>query len=120
MAREIRAFALVLLAAGTLACASTRATIAERLFASDEQLVFDRSSRLLPPEGLRITSNQERQMVLAWEPVLVSDVAGYAILQRRLTPSLPMVEPLQDSYFAWLMKYHMLKPAYLAVLRGRV
>ena len=38
----------------------------------------------------------------------------------RLTPSLPMVEPLQDSYFAWLMKYHMLKPAYLAVLRGRV
>jgi hypothetical protein len=22
----------------------------------------------------------------------------------RLTPSLPMIEPLQDSYFAWLMK----------------
>lgn len=38
----------------------------------------------------------------------------------RLTPSLPMIEPLQDSYFAWLMKYRMLKPAYLAVLKGRV
>ena len=38
----------------------------------------------------------------------------------RLMPSLPMVEPLQDSFFAWLMKYRMLKPAYLAVLKGRV
>jgi len=38
----------------------------------------------------------------------------------RLVPSLPMIEPLQDSYFAWLMKYRMLKPAYLAVLKGRV
>ncbi len=38
----------------------------------------------------------------------------------RLTPSLPMIEPLNDSFFAWFMKYRMLKPAYLAVLRGRV
>ncbi len=38
----------------------------------------------------------------------------------RLTPSLPLIEPLQESYFAWLMKYRMLKPAYLAVLKGRV
>jgi len=38
----------------------------------------------------------------------------------RLTPSLPMIEPLQDSYFAWLMKVRMLKPAYLAVAKGRV
>lgn len=38
----------------------------------------------------------------------------------RLTPSLPMVQPLQDSYFAWLMKIRMLKPAYQAVLKGRV
>ncbi len=38
----------------------------------------------------------------------------------RLTPSLPLIDPLQDSYFAWLMKTHMLKPAYLAVLKGRV
>jgi sulfide:quinone oxidoreductase len=38
----------------------------------------------------------------------------------RLTPSLPMIDPLQDSYMAWLMKYRMLKPAYLAVAKGRV
>lgn len=38
----------------------------------------------------------------------------------RLVPSLPMISPLQDSYFAWLMKDRMLKPAYLAVARGRV
>jgi sulfide:quinone oxidoreductase len=38
----------------------------------------------------------------------------------KLTPSLPMIEPLQDSYFAWLMKYRLLKPAYLAVAKGRV
>ncbi len=38
----------------------------------------------------------------------------------RLTPSLPLIDPLQDSFFAWLMKYRMLKPAYMAVLKGRV
>jgi sulfide:quinone oxidoreductase len=38
----------------------------------------------------------------------------------RLTPSLPMIEPLQDSFFAWMMKYRLLKPAYVAVLKGRV
>lgn len=38
----------------------------------------------------------------------------------RLTPSLPIIEPLNDSFFAWLMKVRMLKPAYMAVLKGRV
>ena len=38
----------------------------------------------------------------------------------RLTPSLPLVDPLQESFFAWLMKYRMLKPAYIAVFKGRV
>jgi sulfide:quinone oxidoreductase len=38
----------------------------------------------------------------------------------KLTPSLPMIEPLQAGYLAWLMKVRMLKPAYLAVLKGRV
>lgn len=38
----------------------------------------------------------------------------------KLTPSLPLVQPLQDSYMAWLLKYRMLKPAYMAVLKGRV
>jgi sulfide:quinone oxidoreductase len=56
-------------------------------------------------------------------PLLVRE--GSALLiefdyQDRLTPSLPMIEPLQDSYFAWLMKIYMLKPAYMAVVKGRV
>jgi sulfide:quinone oxidoreductase len=38
----------------------------------------------------------------------------------KLQPSLPGLDPMQDSYFAWLMKYRLLKPAYLAVLKGRV
>jgi len=38
----------------------------------------------------------------------------------KLTPSLPMIEPLQESYLAWLMKVRMLKPAYVSVLKGRV
>ncbi len=37
-----------------------------------------------------------------------------------LTPSLPMVEPLQAKYFAWLMKHYVLKPADLSVLKGHV
>jgi sulfide:quinone oxidoreductase len=38
----------------------------------------------------------------------------------KLVPSIPFVDPLQESYFAWVMKVYMLKPAYIAVLRGRV
>lgn len=37
----------------------------------------------------------------------------------RLTPTLPLIDPMQESYFAWVMKYRMLKPAYMAVLKGR-
>lgn len=38
----------------------------------------------------------------------------------KLTPTIPFIEPLQASYFAWLMKYRFLKPAYIAVAKGRV
>jgi sulfide:quinone oxidoreductase len=38
----------------------------------------------------------------------------------KLTPSIPFIEPLQASYFAWLMKYRFLKPAYISVAKGRV
>ncbi|MDO5086081.1 MAG: FAD/NAD(P)-binding oxidoreductase [Comamonadaceae bacterium] len=38
----------------------------------------------------------------------------------RLTPSLPMLEPLQESFMAWFMKYRLLKPLYVSALRGRV
>lgn len=37
-----------------------------------------------------------------------------------LTPTLPVIEPLKASYFGWVMKVGMLKPAYEAVLKGRV
>lgn len=36
-----------------------------------------------------------------------------------LVPTLPLIDPLQDSFFAWVMKVRLLKPAYIAVLRGR-
>ena len=38
----------------------------------------------------------------------------------KLTPSLPMIAPLQGSFMAWFMKYRLLKPAYIAVMKGRV
>lgn len=56
-------------------------------------------------------------------PMIVREGSAMLIefdYEGRLTPSLPMIEPLQESYFAWLMKVRMLKPAYLAVLKGRV
>jgi sulfide:quinone oxidoreductase len=56
-------------------------------------------------------------------PLLVREGAALLVefdYEGRLTPSLPLIEPLQDSYFAWLMKYRLLKPAYVAVLRGHV
>jgi sulfide:quinone oxidoreductase len=53
-------------------------------------------------------------------PLITREGAAMLIDEGRLTPSLPMIEPLNDSYFAWLMKYRMLKPAYMAVLKGRV
>ncbi len=56
-------------------------------------------------------------------PLIVKEGSAMLIefdYEGKLTPSLPMIEPLQASYFAWLMKYHMLKPAYMATLKGRV
>ena len=56
-------------------------------------------------------------------PMIVREGSAWLIefdYEGRLTPSLPMIEPLQDSYAAWLMKIRMLKPAYMAVLKGRV
>jgi fibronectin type 3 domain-containing protein len=76
-----RAFALACLAAALGGCAASAEKLASRVFAGNQALVFDRSSDLLPPESLRVTSNADRQVSLAWDPVLVGDVAGYAILR---------------------------------------
>jgi fibronectin type 3 domain-containing protein len=75
--------ALVSVMIAALGCAGTTERVAERLFATDQPLVFDKGSPLLPPEGLRVTSNEDRQISLAWDPVLVGDVAGYAILRAK-------------------------------------
>lgn len=55
-------------------------------------------------------------------PMLVRE--GEAMLvefnyKGELTPTVPMVNPLQPSYFAWYLEDVMLKPAYMTVLRGR-
>ena len=73
--------ALVLLAAALAGCAGSAEKVASKLFQGNQALVFDRASDLLPPESLRVTSNADRQISLAWDPVLVGDVAGYAILR---------------------------------------
>jgi sulfide:quinone oxidoreductase len=56
-------------------------------------------------------------------PLLLREGAALLIefdYENNLTPSLPAIDPLQDSYFAWVMKYRLLKPAYMAVAKGRV
>ena len=55
-------------------------------------------------------------------PLIVREGSAMLIefdYEGRLTPSLPGVQPLQESFMAWMMKYRMLKPAYMAVLKGR-
>ena len=56
-------------------------------------------------------------------PLIVRE--GSALLvefdyEGRLVPSLPFIDPMKESYLAWVMKHRMLLPAYRAVLRGRV
>jgi sulfide:quinone oxidoreductase len=56
-------------------------------------------------------------------PLLLREGAALLVefdYENRLIPSLPAIDPLQDSYFAWIMKYRLLKPAYMAVAKGRV
>jgi len=82
---RVTGLAIALVVAAALGCTTSGEQIAERLFARDQPLVFDKGSQLLPPEGLRVTSNADRQISLAWDPVLVGDVAGYAILRAGVT-----------------------------------
>ena len=56
-------------------------------------------------------------------PLLIKE--GQAMLvefdyEDNLTPSVPFIDPLQESYFAWFLEEMMLKPAYMAVAKGRV
>lgn len=56
-------------------------------------------------------------------PLLIEE--GKAMLvefdyENNLTPSVPLINPLKESYFAWFLEEMMLKPAYMAVAKGRV
>ena len=56
-------------------------------------------------------------------PLLVREGAALLVefdYENNLTPSLPLIQPLQDSYFAWLLKYRLFKPSYMAVAKGRL
>lgn len=56
-------------------------------------------------------------------PLLVREGAALLVefdYKDNLTPSLPLVKPLEDSYFAWLLKYRLFKPSYMAVAKGRL
>ena len=67
-----------------LGCSSLDARMVEETFYSKYvELSFDRRADLIPPERLRVTSTAERQIGLSWDPVLVGDVAGYAVLRSR-------------------------------------
>lgn len=79
-----RALAVALIAACTLpGCAELRTRLEASIAPETPQLVFDRPDDLVPPEALRVTSTENRQVALAWDPVLVGDVAGYAITRSR-------------------------------------
>jgi fibronectin type 3 domain-containing protein len=58
-----------------------RTAVEKRFLERDLVLSFDRPVDLLPPERLRAVDTQERRISLTWEPVLVGDVAGYAVLR---------------------------------------
>jgi len=49
----------------------------------DPPVALEKTGDLLPPAGLRVLSTGSRSIALAWEPVLVGDVAGYAVLRSR-------------------------------------
>lgn len=54
-------------------------------------------------------------------PLLIREGAAMLVefnYKNELTPSFPMVNPLKESYFAWFLEEVMLKPAYMAVLKG--
>ena len=75
-----RTCVLCWLAIGLAGCLSTVERL-ESLVESEPPLILYRPSDLVPPEGLHVVSTKDRQISLAWEPVLVEDVAGYAIFR---------------------------------------
>jgi fibronectin type 3 domain-containing protein len=69
------------LALALASCAGLPEQAVKSFFQPEEVLVFDDPSDLLPPDDVHVTSNEERQISLSWEPVLVGDVAGYVVMR---------------------------------------
>ena len=85
MARDGRAWLLCACAAALLpaGCRSVERFLAPRVADVQIPLSFDRPVDLIPPEDLQVRSSADRTIVLAWSPVLVGDVSGYAIERSR-------------------------------------
>jgi fibronectin type 3 domain-containing protein len=82
VARERNAWLLcACVAAIAPGCRSVERFLAPRVADAEVPLSFDRPADLLPPEHLQVRSSADRTIVLAWSPVLVGDVAGYAIMR---------------------------------------
>jgi len=62
---------------------SARQYLERDLFSTYVPLSFDPACEIVAPDALRVTANQDRSIALAWDPVLVGDVAGYAVLRSR-------------------------------------
>ena len=82
MAKTDRALALALvLSLANTGCQYMAEQLEEEIFSENLALTMDRTSDLLPPEGLRVLSSEDREIDLRWDPVLVGTVVGYAILR---------------------------------------
>jgi fibronectin type 3 domain-containing protein len=82
--RKLSRLAPLLAAAllGSIAgCATLGAQLERRFWEWDLELTFDPPADLHAPERIHIVNTEERQVTLAWDPVLVDDVQGYAILR---------------------------------------
>ncbi len=62
-------------------CATLEQLMREEAVTATAALTFDREVDLLPPESLSVVSSADRTIVLTWSPVLVGEVAGYAIMR---------------------------------------
>ncbi len=55
---------------------------------------------------------------------LITEIGNAALIEFnddfKLTPTLPLVDPLSSNWFAWSIKLYMLRPLYLQMLHGRV
>ncbi len=66
-----------------LACSTIQERMGREVFDKPLALSFDRVADLLPPEGLRVTSTEDRTISLGWNPILVGDVSGYVVTRSR-------------------------------------